>query len=57
MYPLAMFDGKVKERDWSAQRKFPAQDSGSAEETAWVLPDKFVDLLPVVLEGCEADVR
>ncbi|MFZ0870803.1 MAG: DUF1254 domain-containing protein, partial [Rhodanobacter sp.] len=49
MYPLSMFDGKLKQRDWSRQPKFPAQGSGN-EETPWVVPEKFVDELPLVLK-------
>ena len=49
MYPLSMFDGKTKQRDWSKQPKFPAQGSGN-EETPWVVPEKFVDELPLVLK-------
>ncbi|HEY5850559.1 MAG TPA: DUF1254 domain-containing protein [Lysobacter sp.] len=50
MYPLSMFDGKLKQRDWSKQTRFPAQDSGGGAETAWVVPEKFVDELPLVLK-------
>ncbi len=49
MYPLSLFDGKVKERDWSRQPKFPAQGS-SNEETRWVVPENFVDELTLVLD-------
>jgi hypothetical protein len=49
MYPLSMFDGKMKQREWSKLPKFPAQSSGNAE-TAWVVPEKFVDELPLVLK-------
>lgn len=50
MYPLSMFNGKLKQRDWSKQPRFPAQDTGGGAETAWVVPDKFVDELPLVLK-------
>jgi len=49
MYPLSMFDGKQKHRDWSKQTKFPSQDSGSGAETAWVVPATFLETLSVVL--------
>lgn len=49
MYPLSQFDGSFKQRDWSAQKRFPAQESGSGE-TQWVAPEKFVDELPLVLK-------
>jgi hypothetical protein len=51
VYPLAQFDGKVKQHDW---RKLPKLGSptaeGGAAETKWVFPDKFFDQLPVVLK-------
>lgn len=50
MYPLSMFDGKLKQRDWKQQTKFPAQDSGNGAETQWVVPEKFFDELPLVLQ-------
>lgn len=50
MYPLSMFDGKLKQRDWSKQPRFPAQDTDGGAETAWVVPDKFVDELPLALK-------
>jgi len=49
MYPLAMYDGTMKRRDWAKQAKLPAQASGDAE-TKWVVPDKFFDELPAVLK-------
>ena len=48
MYPLAEFDGKMKTKDWSALPKLPPQ-SDSEEETTWVVPGKFFDVLPLVL--------
>ena len=48
MYPLAEYDGRMKTKDWANLPKAPAPPSG-AEETPWVLPDKFVDELPAVL--------
>ncbi|WP_447593656.1 DUF1254 domain-containing protein [Stenotrophomonas rhizophila] len=50
MYPLSMFDGKLKQRDWSKQPRFPAQDTGGGAETVWVVPDNFVDELPLALK-------
>ena len=49
MYPLSMFDGKMKQRDWSKQPKLAAQGGGN-EEAVWVIPEKFVDELPLVLK-------
>ena len=50
MYPLSMFDGKPKQRDWAQQTRFPSQDSGSGAETPWVVPAKFLETLSLVLE-------
>lgn len=49
MYPLSMFDGKMKQRDWNKVRTYPSQSSGK-EETRWVYPEKFIDELPLVLK-------
>ncbi|GGP22053.1 DUF1254 domain-containing protein [Silvimonas iriomotensis] len=49
MYPLSMYDGKMKHTDWASQPHFPAQDSGTGGETQWVSPDKFFDELPALL--------
>ena len=49
MYPVAMYDGKMKRRDWSKAPKFPGQASGESE-TKWVVPEKFVDQLPLVMK-------
>ena len=48
MYPVSDYDGTMKSRDWSALKVAPSQ-SGGAEETKWVVPEKFVDQLPAVL--------
>jgi hypothetical protein len=48
MYPLAEFDGTMKTRDWAGLPTVPAPPAGD-EETQWVVPDKFVDELGVVL--------
>ncbi len=50
MYPLSMFDGRQKHREWAKQTRFPAQDSGSGAETPWVVPAKFIETLSLVLE-------
>jgi len=49
MYPLSMFDGKMKTQDWTKLPKFPSAAEGAAE-TKWVFPDKFVDQLPAVFQ-------
>jgi hypothetical protein len=48
MYPLAEFDGTMKSRDWTKLQKLPSTTSGD-EEVKWVVPEKFFDILPVVL--------
>jgi len=51
MYPLAEFDGTMKQHDWSKLPKFQAAPgSGGKAETRWVFPDKFLDQLPAVLD-------
>jgi len=51
LYPLAEYDGKVKQNDWSKIPKFPpAPGSGGKAETRWVLPETFFDQLPLVLD-------
>ena len=48
MYPLSEYDGRKKTKDWANLPRAPAPPSGE-EETQWVLPEKFVDELPLVL--------
>src|SRR5262247_4560954 len=48
MYPLADFDGKMKSRDWSQLPKTASTSSGN-EEVKWVVPEKFLDVLPLAL--------
>ena len=50
LYPLSQSEGKLKTRNWSAAPKFPSSSQGQ-EETKWVVPEKFVDQLPNVLDG------
>jgi hypothetical protein len=48
MYPVADFDGSMKRKDW-AKMPSAAAPPASDEETQWVLPEKFVDELGLVL--------
>ena len=48
MYPLAEFDGTMKSRDWTQLKVMPSAASGD-EEVKWVVPEKFFDVLPLVL--------
>ena len=49
-YPLSRFTGEVQTRDWSQIPKTEAQGGGDAE-TRWVVPEKFFDLLPNILDN------
>src|SRR5258706_7537256 len=49
VYPVAEYDGAMKKTDWSALPKFPADTTGD-DEIRWVLPETFLDELPLVLE-------
>jgi hypothetical protein len=49
-YPLSEFDGKMKTKDWSKAPTIPVPTSGGGGETKWVIPDKFFDQLPEVLD-------
>ncbi|WP_230392991.1 DUF1254 domain-containing protein [Pseudomonas guariconensis] len=51
-YPLSEFDGKMKSIDWKNTPDIPNPnaDKASAGETRWVIPEKFFDQFPQVLE-------
>ncbi|MFV3307996.1 DUF1254 domain-containing protein [Pseudomonas sp. NY15181] len=51
-YPLKDFDGKMKTIDWKNTPNIPVPnaDSASKGETKWVIPEKFFDQFPKVLE-------
>jgi hypothetical protein len=49
-YPLSEFDGKMKTKDWSKAPSIPGPTSSGSGETAWVVPDRFFDQLPEVLD-------
>jgi hypothetical protein len=48
-YPLNLFDGKMKIKDWKKVPSFPAPGGGGAAEIVWVKPEIFFDQLPDVL--------
>jgi hypothetical protein len=48
-YPLSKYDGRWKTKDWAQVPRFPSPSQGE-EETKWVVPDKFFDQLPQVLD-------
>ncbi len=49
-YPLSRFTGEVQTHDWSQVPKIEAHGGGDAE-TKWVVPEKFFDLLPNILDN------
>ena len=50
-YPLSEFDGQMKTVDYAALPHFPAPPSGEGGgETKWVVPEKFFDVFPSVLD-------
>lgn len=49
-YPLKDFDGKMKTKDWSKAPAIPGPKTEGGGETAWVVPEKFFDQLPTVLQ-------
>lgn len=49
-YPLTEFDGKMKTIDWSTAPDIQGEQSQGKSETKWVIPEKFFEQLPEVLE-------
>jgi hypothetical protein len=47
MYPVSEYDGTTKTKDWANLPKAPPPPA-TEEETQWVIPEKFVDELPLV---------
>jgi hypothetical protein len=55
IYPLEEYNGEMHATDWSQAPTFAAGDSTSGEqETQWVIPEQFFDLLPEVLQEVPA---
>ena len=48
-YPISRYDGTMKTYDWS--RLPTVGGTGGDEETVWVVPEKFFDLLPGILDN------
>jgi hypothetical protein len=48
VYALAEYDGTMKTKDWANLRKVTAASEGDTE-TTWVVPERFVDQLGMVL--------
>jgi len=51
VYPLSEFDRKMKTKDWKRTPSFPAPSAGGKGEAKWVIPEKFFDQLPDVLQA------
>ena len=49
-YPLSEFDGTMKTIDWSGVPTIPGPAAKGKGETKWVVPEKFFDQLPEVLD-------
>jgi hypothetical protein len=49
MYPVAEFTGNTQVHDWINVPKAPEASQGGEEETKWVPPEKFFDVLGAVL--------
>ncbi len=49
IYPLSKFTGKAQIKDWSKIPVFPSPSSSGEEETKWVVPESFFDVLGTVL--------
>ena len=49
-YPLAEFDGKMKTIEWSSAPTIPNPEKQGKSEVGWVIPEKFFDELPQVLD-------
>jgi hypothetical protein len=50
VYPLAEFDGQMKTMDYATMPHFPAPPSSGGGETKWVVPERFFEQLPAVLD-------
>ena len=50
VYPLTEFDGQMKTMDYAALPHFPAPPSDGGE-TKWVVPEKFFEVFPTVLDN------
>src|SRR5262249_34300780 len=50
-YPLTEFTGEMKTIDWKTAKDIPPPEEGGGGETRWVVPDKFFDQFPEVLDN------
>jgi hypothetical protein len=49
LYPMSKFTGQMQTKDWSTLPTFPSGPQGE-EETKWVLPESYFDVLPAVMK-------
>ena len=54
MYPLELYDGRTKKRDWRTLPHHPLRAAAQDDETSWVSPDRFFDQLADVLDDAPA---
>src|SRR5262249_51534473 len=54
IYPLSDFNGDMKTTEWSSLPTAPGPASDGGGETKWVVPEKFFDELPGVLDTVAA---
>jgi hypothetical protein len=45
MYPLSKFTGQMQTKDWTKVPSFSTPTGAGEEETKWVIPEKFFDVL------------
>jgi hypothetical protein len=49
LYPLSKFTGQTQTKDWATLPNYPSSSQGE-EETKWVVPESFFDVLPAVMK-------
>jgi hypothetical protein len=49
-YPLSEFTGEMKTIEWKTAPDIEASDQGGDAETRWVVPEKFFDQFPEILD-------
>jgi hypothetical protein len=55
VYPLSQYTGELQTTDWSTAPILPGSDATSGDqETQWVVPERFFDELPEVLQEVPA---
>lgn len=49
-YPLSQFTGEMKTIEWKSAKDIPTPDEGGGGETRWVVPGKYFDQFPAILD-------